>query len=100
MGSVILNTVTYNRNLVALGGINCAIYLSAIIYDHHNWADQNGWMILDAELIERITGLNHLEQAMAKCKLINQKILERPDPRYPSLVRLDTDSLDKVLEEA
>lgn len=69
------NTVIYNRDLVPLGGINCAIYLSTLLYRYREWSVSEGWMLLNVDLIQCITGLDPEEQRVARITLRDQGII-------------------------
>lgn len=75
MSRLLPNTVMYNRDFVSFGGINCAIYLSTLFYHYRFWTVSDGWMLLNIELIQRITGLTPDEQLTARVALREQGIL-------------------------
>ncbi|CNE47334.1 hypothetical protein ACPEOH_001173 [Yersinia enterocolitica] len=75
MSRLLPNTAMYNRDFVSFGGINCAIYLSTLLYHYREWAVPEGWMPLNVELIERITGLAPNYQHTARVALRKQGIL-------------------------
>lgn len=75
MSRLILNTVIYNRDFVHIGGINCAIYLSTILYQYSEWSTVDGWMNLNIERIQLITGLEPEEQFGARVVLRDLGVL-------------------------
>lgn len=69
MSTRILNVVMYNREFVQFGGVKCAIYLTTLIHHFNEWSVSDGWMLFNADLISRITGLDVDEQREARSVL-------------------------------
>ncbi|HAT1683138.1 TPA: hypothetical protein I8Y21_003861 [Klebsiella oxytoca] len=75
MSRLLLNIVTYNRDLVPLGGINCAIYLSTLLRHYRDWSINDGWMLLNIDPIQCVTGLKPEEQRAARITLRDMGII-------------------------
>ena len=92
------NTVTYNLDLVPLGGINCAIYLSTLLYRYREWSVSEGWMLLNVDSIQRITGLDHEEQRVARIALRDLGIIRDGMAFDEPAICIDLRCLDAILE--
>jgi len=98
MSRLLMNTVTYNRDLVPFGGVNCAIYLSTLLYHYREWTASEGWMLLNIELIQRITGLEPDEQHAARATLRDKGVLRDGMAFDEAAVWVDLNKLDEMNE--
>lgn len=92
------NTVTYNRDFVPPGGINCAIYLSILLYRYREWSVSEGWMLLNVDLIQCITGLDPEEQRVARIALRDQGIIRDGMAFDDPAMCIDLRCLDAILK--
>lgn len=93
------NTVTYNRSFVPLGGINCAIYLSTLLYRYREWSVREGWMLLNVEPIQHITGLTSEEQSVVRASLRKIGVIRDGMAFDEPALYVDLDKLNTLLEE-
>ena len=98
MSKLLLNTVMYNRDLVPLGGINCAIYLSTLLYHYRDWSVNDGWMMLNIDLIQNITGLSPEEQRAARIILRDLGVIRDGMAFDEPALYVDLRNLDALLE--
>lgn len=94
-----LETTMYNRNLVCLGGVSCAIYLSTIVYRYKDWVNSDGYLDFNSELIQKITGLKPYEQADARSVLFSLGILSAREINDTLVLHFDWEAFDKILQE-
>lgn len=100
MSKLLLNIVTYNRDLVPFGGINCAIYLSTLLYHFKEWSENdNGWMLLNIDLIQNITGLTPEEQRVARITLRELGVIRDGMAFDEPALCVDLRNLNALLEE-
>lgn len=74
--SLLNSYVTYNRAFVSLGGVECAIYLSTLLWNSERWMDNDGWMPSNPTEIKRTTGLSANQQMTARIMLRGMGILQ------------------------
>lgn len=102
--SLLLNVVTYQREFVALGGVNVAVYLSNLIWNADRWQEANGqyaadgWMDAHISEMEKITGLSPREQMFARICLRGQGILEQTQSeRLEPVIRINLEVLARAI---
>lgn len=74
--TMLLCTVMYHREFVSLGGTDCAIYLSNLLWNSDRWQDEDGWMPSNISEMQRITGLSARQQMTARIQLRGLGILQ------------------------
>lgn len=97
--SLLNNYVTYVREFVALGGVECAVYLSTLIWNRERWQDDDGWMPSNPAEITRITGLSANQQMTARIMLRGQGIIQDKPVKgtIEPIIRIDLDTLAERL---
>jgi len=99
MSNLLLNIVTYNRELLPLGGLHCAIYLSTILHHYRDWSVNDGWMLLNVDSIHRITGIEPEEQRSARITLRDLGIIRDGMAFDEPAMCVDLQKLDAILKE-
>lgn len=88
----------YNRDLVFIGGVNCAVYLSTLLYQYREWSTAEGWMLFNTDIIQRITGLTPDEQRDARTILRDLGVLREGMAFDDPALHLDLNRLNEIVE--
>lgn len=93
--TMLLHTVMYHREFVALGGTDCAIYLSNLIWNSERWQDAEGWMPSNVTEMKRLTGLSANQQMTARIMLRGLGVIQdKPvNGTIEPVIRIDMQAL-------
>lgn len=100
MSRLLLNTVIYNRDLVPLGGVVCAVYLSTLLSHYREWATADGWMHQNIDQIEHLSGLVPEEQLIARIALREMGVIRDGMAFDEPAMCLDLFRLDELMTGA
>ena len=94
------SVVMYNRDFVALGGVNCAVYLSNLLWEMEQSQTDDGWLHERPEEMQKRTGLSPHEQTMAR-KLLRGLGIVTNEVRgqHAHFIKVSMDKLLAALKE-
>lgn len=93
--NLLVSYVTYRRDFVKLGGVNVAVYLTAILsLPAMEGTDRKESSIL---AVEKSTGLTPNEQMIARIQLRGMKVLIDKPVNGDQVIRIDEDKLRELL---
>lgn len=96
--TMLLDVVMYHREFVELGGVDCAIYLSNLIWNSKHWQDEDGWMPSNVTNMQCLTGLSANQQMTARIQLRGLGILkDKISSSLEPFVKIDMDALSRKL---
>lgn len=98
--TLLLRTVTYNRAFAALGGVNCAVYLSHLMYNADRLSDDDGYFPANVDAIQKVTGLSPNEQMLARVQLRGLGVISDQQTAGEPLIKIDEVKLSTSLEGA
>lgn len=93
--SLLVSYVTYRRDFVRLGGVNVAVYLTAILCLPA--IEGTDWKESSISAVEKSTGLTPNEQMMARIQLRGMKVLIDKPVNGDPVIRIDEDKLRELL---